>query len=385
MAETPRYINFDELARTLSVEQVLAFYSVQAELHRVGQHLRSACFLNCPKTEPTGPRALAIEAEGEHRWRCHQYSCGRGGSLAGLIDLVKPGPHHAGKPRGQRFREIAQDVLAMSRGEHIPPIPASSPATAKPTAETAPDRDLPLAESPDERVRSLVELPQEFEHDVGKMPPHAASYVRRRPFLSDPALIERFEFGYVPSSSKSSLRGRLVYAYHDEQGRHLAFFARDTQFETKHAAWKAGDRREAEPVKVRFPAKFHRSHHLYGELQLRFLESCQQGNDKRPLVIVEGANDVLRLHAAGVPVVALTSNRISKEQCVRIATLHRELGFSGVTLLLDGDEEGEAGAKEALWQLAQHVPVRLGWTREQRAYRDRQPEDLNDEEIAALL
>lgn len=383
MSESRRYINVDDLAPTVSIEQVLSYYGVNAELHRVGQHIRSACFLNCQKSDPTGKRALAIEAEGLHRFRCHQYGCGKAGNLVGLIDLVKPGAHQEGRPRGERFRAIAEDLLRMGQGE-LSATPAPAPAPPSTPTKKEPERDLPLAESPDERVRALVQLPEQFIHDVAAMPPHAASYLRRRPFLTDATMIERFQFGYLPASSKSMLRGRVVYAYHDEVGQLIGFFARDTQFEEKHAAWAASDRHEPEPVKVRFPTGFHRTQHVYARWQLRALDEAAIRS--RPLVIVEGANDAIRLHAAGVAAVALCSNSIAHEQVAIVAGLAREHCNGTVTLLLDCDEEGERGAQDVLWQLAQAVPTRLGWTRnqEKRRWANRQPEQLADAELAAL-
>ena len=76
--------------------------------------------------------------------------------------------------------------------------------------------------------------------------------------------------------------------------------------------------------------------------------------NKRYLVLVEGYWSAIRLHEAGIPVVALMGTSVSQAQ----AQLVREAGFKFITQLLDGDEAGRAAAKENAHILAQHVYVR---------------------------
>jgi hypothetical protein len=59
-----------------------------------------------------------------------------------------------------------------------------------------------------------------------------------------------------------------------------------------------------------------------------------------------------------------------------------------VLLLLDCDNPGDDGAKEALWMLAQHqLNVRLGWTKAMHGGRfvGRQPESLTRAEWDAAF
>ena len=77
---------------------------------------------------------LAIqEDDPATKWRCHEYGCGKGGNLVSLCDLMKGGESAGGKPRGQRFKEIASDLQAMTGGmisTDRPGIPP--PAAVKP-------------------------------------------------------------------------------------------------------------------------------------------------------------------------------------------------------------------------------------------------------------
>src|SRR4051812_25287846 len=107
--ENRSFVNVDELMPQISVEQVAAFYGATLpELHRTGTETRTRCFLNCGRTCETGNRVLAIQTEHPAKqWHCHQYGCGKGGNLVSLSDLLKSGSNAGGKPRGQRFKEIA--------------------------------------------------------------------------------------------------------------------------------------------------------------------------------------------------------------------------------------------------------------------------------------
>src|SRR4051794_38912492 len=112
--EKKGFVNVDALMPQVSLDQAAHFYGVQLpEIHRTGAETRMRCFLACGKTDPSGQRVLAIqEADPAKRWKCHAYGCGKGGNLVGLCDLMKGGAEASGRPRGERFKEIAADLQA---------------------------------------------------------------------------------------------------------------------------------------------------------------------------------------------------------------------------------------------------------------------------------
>ncbi len=56
------FVDVDELMRRVSLDDVCRFYGTPLDaVHRVGDEVRTRCFLNCGKSEPTGDRALAIK------------------------------------------------------------------------------------------------------------------------------------------------------------------------------------------------------------------------------------------------------------------------------------------------------------------------------------
>jgi 5S rRNA maturation endonuclease (ribonuclease M5) len=387
------FINVDELMPQVSIEQVAAFYGVTLPiLNRVGAETRIACFLNCARSGETGDRAIAIQTDHPAKqWKCHHYGCGKGGNLVSLCDLLKPGPNMGGRPRGDRFKEIAADLRMMVDGVLASPTPAQ-PATAPASSRPEPPKvNVPLAKSDNERARGLVDLDTKFVVDPAQMPPAASKYFRQRPFLTS-EVCRKWRMGYLPRSagedrSGGTMRGTVVYPYLSEAGDVLTWFGRDPSFESKHEEWKAGGRQEREPDKFHFVKGFHRGVELFGQHAARAKEPGYRDVMREVgLIVVEGPNDVIALDALGVPAVGLCSNRLTKEQSAKLVRFAKFVSRGRVVLLLDCDPPGEAGAKEALWQLALHCDVRLGWTATAHdgRFRGRQPESLTAEEWEAI-
>ncbi len=385
------FVNVDELMPQISVEQAAAFYGVALpELHRVGDEMRCRCFLLCGRDHETGDRALAIKADHPAKqWKCHSYGCDKGGNLISLCDLMKPGENMGGRPRGERFKAIAEDLKAMVGGVAATERPSQAPQP-KLEDETPEKVNVPLAESENERARALVDLDAKFVVDPAEMPPAAASYFRHRPFLT-PEVCRKWRMGYLPRDTGGdkrggTMRGKIVYPIHNDQGEILTWFGRDPEFESKHQKWLAGGKQGKEPDKVRFVKGFHRSLELFG--QEAFAEEVPPEKlSCGGIVLVEGPNDVIRLSELGQLSLGLCSNTISRHQAAKVAGLAEKFGGGWVTLMLDCDVEGEKGAKQALWELAEcGARVQLVWSRSMHggAYRDRQPESLSPEEWEAI-
>lgn len=218
------------------------------------------------------------------------------------------------------------------------------------------------------------------------MAPAAAAYFRQRPFLSPEACL-RWRVGYLPKDagedrSGGTMRGKVVYPLLSERGEVLTWFGRDPEFETKRRQWIAHNREGREPEKFHFVKGFHRGLELFGQQASRLDTPGYRESIRRSgVLVVEGPNDVIALDTLGVPAVALCSNTISAPQVEKLVRFAKLLADGQVTLLLDCDEEGENGAKQALLELAPHCRVRLGWSSATHAqFKGRQPESLTVEE-----
>ena len=394
--ERSSFVNVDELMPQISLQQVADFYGVHLpELHRTSAETRTRCFLNCGKENETGPRVLAIQENSPVKtFKCHNYGCGCSGNLVSICDLVKPGENAGGRPRGERFREIARDLQAMAGGVQAGNRPSIPPAPIRPPVEVqTPEVNVPLAQSPNERARPLVSLDTKFVRDLAAMPQSASAYMRRRPFLT-PEVLSAWRVGYLPrhaggDTTGGTMRGSVVYPYASADGELLTWFGRDPDYEAKLRQWQATDRTGREPEKFHFVKGFHRGLELFGQERLKRPDVLDMLM-KFGVILCEGPNDVIRLGTLGVPAVGLCSNMITREQAAKAAALAHQFAGGIVTVFLDCDPEGENGAKRSLGYLAQLVPVRLAWTSSMYGgkYKNRQPESLTEQEwaeIAAFL
>jgi hypothetical protein len=393
--ERAGYVNVEELMKQVTFEQAAAYYGIPLpELHRIGNEIRMRCFLNCGRAEETGNRALAIQADHPAKiWRCHQYGCAKGGNLVSLCDLMKPGQHADGKPRGERFKQILADLRAMAAGVFSPSDSESAPApqgqAAAQSAEKKAPINVPLAESPNERARTLVNLDEKFVVDVSNMNPRAASYFRHRPFLT-PETCRKWRVGYLPRDAGGdhaggTMRGKIVYPMLSEAGEVLTWFGRDPEYEAKHHEWVMAGKQDREPEKFHFVKGFQRGLELFGQHRLKE-EGTQAKIKETGLLVVEGSNDVIALDCLGVTAVGLCSNTVTKEQARKLSRLAMEHGGGIVTLMLDCDAEGESGARQAVVELAQHCATRFAWMPSMHggAFKGRQPELLSKDEWARL-
>ncbi|MSQ97580.1 MAG: hypothetical protein EXR98_23925 [Gemmataceae bacterium] len=294
------------------------------------------------------------------------------------------------KVKGEEFKRVRSVLLGDSPSSAGGTAPDSVAKTSE--QQTPPARNIPLAQSENEKARELTTLDEKFLRDVAHMPPSGASYVRRHPCLTVAAM-EKWRIGVLPQDGGTdkrgwSLRGQILYPILSEEGKLLAWVARDPQFETKEQAFNAlapAERaKEKKPAKHRFPVDFHRGQELFGQHSSRLLEpGFRETIAQCGIIVVEGFNDVLGLDAIGVPAVGIMSNKVTEQQVAKIERFAKGLAGGKVTLLFDADDAGDDGVKEALWLLMQRgLDARLAWSRTMHGgkFAGRQPENLTAEE-----
>lgn len=157
-----------------------------------------------------------------------------------------------------------------------------------------------------------------------------------------------FGLGY---SSRGLMKGRIAIPIHNEKGELVAYAGR----------WVEGDLPEGEE-KYKLPPGFKKNEVLFNLHRVGAAER---------LVLVEGYFSVFRLHALGVPAVALMGRTLSELQ-------EKLLGQSqarSITVLMDGDEPGRKAAQEIVARLAKKFSVKLAELPD-GAQPDTVPEDL---------
>lgn len=382
-----KYISVDDLQAQTSLHEAAAKCGAALDPHGGGKQVRLDCAFGCPG-DHAGKREISVDTSNPQKvFACHAYSCQLRGNLLMLMHGWLTGARPAGdKLKGEEFKRV-RGVLSGS-GTPLPQGDAPAAATKDAERKAESKRNVPLAQHENEKARELASLDEKFLRDVAHMPPSAASYVRRHPCLS-PAWMEKWRVGVLPLDGGAdkrgwSLRGQLLYPVLSEDGKVLAWVARDPQFEAKEQAFSAltPDERakEKKPAKHRFPVDFHRGQELFGQQAGRLDERNCRGTIARcGIVVVEGFNDVIGLDGIDVPSVAIMSNKITEHQVAKVERFSKMLAGGKVTLLFDADDAGDAGAKEALWLLAQRgLDVRLGWSKAMHggAFAGRQPEGL---------
>jgi hypothetical protein len=383
-------IDVDTLQRQLTVRQVAAYYGFTLP-ERFGdsgeQRMRCPC-ANCSGHHDE--RSVSINTSDPfRRWKCHRenYGCGAQGNLVTLAYCLKHGAMpHGGKPTGKEFYAIAQDLEAIAEGKPPPIAPVAPDATVRQDVQAILENkpNVPLAQSENENARKLVSLHEELTIQLEDLSAAPSAYARRRPFLLSEAIARECKCGYMPGSSKSSLRGQWVFGVQNEDGETLAFIGRNVRHETEYEAWTKSGHQGREPMKYRFPnhSLFRRGLELYGQECLRD-EQFAESLERFGILLVEGFTDSLAMRSRGVLSLAMMSNRITDEQIKRLAGYAREHGYNRVGVMHDADTPGDDGAKETLWRLHEEdINAYLVWSRRKFAGRfaERQPESLTDEE-----
>lgn len=385
------YVSVDDLQAQTTLEEAAAKCGATIEVLGGGRQVRLDCPFSCPG-DHAGRKEISVDTGNPQKvFACHAYSCQVRGNLLTLMHGWLTGTKPTGdKLKGEEFKRV-RNVLAggstpLPSGASPAPVPM---AAAKPAE---PSRNIPLAESDNEKARELTTLAEKFLRDVAVMPPAAASYVRRHPCLS-PASLEKWSAGVLPADGGKdkrgwSLRGQLLYPLLAEDGKLLAWIARDPQYEAREQAFKSLSpeerAKEKNPAKHRFPVDLKRGTELFGQHADRLNEpGYRETIAACGIVVVEGFNDVLGLDALRIPSVAIMSNKITEQQITKVERWAKRLASGKVTLLFDADDAGDSGAKETLWLFAQRgLDVRLGWSRAMHGgtFAGRQPESLTVEE-----
>ena len=397
------FMNVDELIERTSLDAVLGRYGLPLASASATGEYRMKCVFDESCSDSTYGN-LCVSLDTVKRIYCH--TCGvRGNLLTLLFGLEYKRAPEGGRLRGQEFkdavallREIngiaANNVVATDR-QPAAGKPARTPESG--TAESPPPGEalsptaplqvnVPLKRHEKEAARALENLYQELVTDVAQMSPEASAYVRKRPWLT-PELMQKWGCGWIPGNGRSLFRKNyFVYTHRNQRGNVVSYSGRDLSFEKKWDQWLRDGKPEGKkPNKHRYVAGYHRGVELFGAIGLRLEEPAIQESLKEiGLVVVEGMNDVMRLDELGVCAVGLGSNRATDTQVGLITKFAHQVADGRVLLFPDRDEEGTAGFKELLWQLAQtELQVRV-ISPEIAAGAGKQPEDATADEIEQL-
>jgi len=388
-----QYIDVDRLQAETTLEEAAAKCGVKLDVRQSGKEARIDCPFGC-EGDHQDRKEIAVNTEHPQKvFYCHAYQCGFRGNLLTLMHGWLTGQRPTDdRLKGAEFNRV-KSVLAGKTPAQASPAPEHKADATQGTAPQTTKRNTPLAESENEAARGLIAIDAKFRTEPAQMNPRAASYLRHRPFLS-PELMRKWRVGYLPSDGGGdkrgwSLRGNLIYPLLSVDDKILGWIGRDPSYEEKLAAWERSDRSKQPPVKHRFPKGLHRGLEFFGQQGSRLKEvGYREAIKRHGILVVEGFNDVMTLDALRIPAIGMMSNRMTEKQVEKLALWARRLTGGRVSLMLDCEDTGDEGAKEASWRLLERgLDVRLAWSQAMHdgRFRGRQPESITIEEWQAAI
>jgi DNA primase len=308
------WVSFSEIKSRVRIEQVLHSYQVDW-LRRSGPHQYRG---RCPIHQGQGTEAFHANLE---RDVFHCFACGAGGNVLDFIAAME----------GCSIREAALRLQGS---------PGDGRRRATRVAASEPGRSKLVTKKRD------VNPPLGFSLEVDCRHP----YLARRGM--DATTASHFGVGYCGGGGLMS--GRIAIPIHDSHGRLVAYCGRAV---------------DGAAPRYRFPAGFQKSRVLFNYHRARAIVD-------RPLIVVEGFFDCMRVHQAGYRcVAALMGARLSPAQKALLADQ-----FSSVVLLLDGDQTGRA----ATAQIARDLRSACSVT-ELLVPEDMQPDQMEADQIRQIL
>lgn len=377
----------DELIAETPFERVTARYGLPAPDEHGGEYRINCVFNEACQESQYGQLTVNLQDSARLIY-CH--SCKTRGNLLTLLHgLEHHRPPAGGRLRGDEFKA----AVKLLREINDEPVADAAPAPAVLASDSRQEVpglvNAPLRKHEKEAARSLENLYEDLIVDPAEMTPKAAAYFRERPWLTE-EVCRKWGVGYLPRNGRSLFRGWVVYTQRNARGDVISYSGRDAGYADKLQKWIRDGRPDGkQPTKHRYVSGYHRGLELYGQQVSRLQESHIESSLRDVgLVVVEGANDVVRLDCLGVAAVGLCSNRATDEQTQKIVRFAEQASGGRVVLLPDCDAEGEAGCGGLLWKLNEAgLDVRLGWSRAMHggAFSGRQPEQLTDDEWTGTL
>jgi DNA primase len=334
------FVDFRAIRARVTMEQVLEHYGVLGTFKRNGSRLSGPC----PIHNGSNPTQFRVETD-KNLWNCFS-ECKHGGNVLDFIAKKEDIPIHDAALKACEWFGIPLDEVKTTGSQDEPELPAGTP----PDAAAKPAKPAPTPEN------TTPNPPLKFRLD---------KLDRAHPYFTERAIAQEaiidFGLGYF-TGDKGIMVGRITIPIHNVKGEVVAYAGR----------WP-GDPPNGTP-KYRLPTGFRKG------LELFNLDRAIQEPADKPLVIVEGFFDAVKLHQHGCrKVVALMGSSMSaaQEELIRKHTN----GQSQAIVMLDEDDAGRAGRDDIAARLARFCFVKV----HQFEKPGTQPEHLSADEVAQLF
>jgi DNA primase len=332
------FVDFKAVKAAITMEQVLEHYGILEKFKRGSDSLSGPC----PIHKGNNPTQFRISIS-KNIWNCFS-ECKHGGNVLDFIARMDDVSIHAAALKAIEWFKLDPEAMSANGGEENPGEAPKSDTTPTP----APKKPAPVQEN------GAPNKPLKFRLD---------KLERSHPYLTKRGLtletIIDFGVGYC---AKGMMAERIAIPIQNPEGAVVAYAGRFP-----------GEPDEGTP-KYKLPQGFRKSLELYN-----IDRAIKEPTDK-PLVIVEGFFDCMKLHQSGYrKVVALMGSTMSagQEELVR---RHTNAG-SHVIVMLDEDEAGKAGREDIAVRLAKFCFVKTHVFDQPGA----QPDQLSAEGVVEIL
>jgi DNA primase len=343
--EKKPYVDFRAIREQITMEQILEHYGVLHTFKRAGNRLTGPC----PIHNGTNASQFRVDTE-RNLWNCFS-ECKHGGNTLDFIAKKEDcNIHDAALKACEWFNIAIADVKSGGASDEESDKPrkmSDRPAKVLPKSATEPS----AAPKPEDNTPNA---PLKFSLD---------KLQREHPYLTQrgltPDTIAEFGLGYC---GKGMMAGRVVIPIRNVKGELLGYAGR----------WP-GEPPDKDTPKYKLPPNFRKS------LELFNLDQAIKEPADKPLVIVEGFFDAIKLHQNGWrKVVALMGSTMSAAQ-EELIRQHTHAG-SHVIVMLDDDEAGRFGREDIAAHLSRFCFVKTHVFAKAGA----QPEDLSSEDLQVI-
>jgi len=336
------FVDFKAIKAAITMEQVLQHYGLSDEFKRSGDSLSGPC----PIHKGNNPTQFRVSIS-KNIWNCFS-ECKNGGNTLDFIARMENVTIHAAALKAIEWFDIDSAAASPNSEKSEQTSDGDSKSDNAYLPKPAPKKVATADE------QSTPNKPLKFRLD---------KLDREYPYLAERGLTLEtvVDFG-IGHCAKGVMAGRIAIPINNLEGNVVAYAGR----------WP-GEPAEDTP-KYKLPPGFRKS------LELFNIDRAAKVLSDKPLVIVEGFFDCMKLHQHGChKVVALMGSTMSaaQEELIRKCTNRK----SQVIVALDEDEAGRAGRENVAVRLARFVFVKVHTFDEE----GQQPENLSAAEVATLF
>jgi len=333
------FVDFKAVKAAIKMEQVLEHYGLLDQFKRSGDSLSGPC----PIHKGSNPTQFRVSIS-KNIWNCFS-ECKHGGNVLDFIAKMEDVSIHAAALKAIEWFDLDPEAMkanADEKEDHATEAPRNESASPPKPAPTKPVKPEDNG-TPNKPLKFRLEK-LEREHP----------YLIKERGLTLATIID-FGAGFC---AKGMMADRIAIPIHNPEGNVVAYAGRFP-----------GEPAEDTP-KYKLPPGFKKS------LELFNLDRATKEPAEKPLVIVEGFFDCMKLHQHGWrKVVALMGSTMStaQEELIRRHTN----SHSQIIVMLDEDEAGQAGREDIAVRLSRIAFVKVhGFEKE-----GEQPENLTPEQV----